>query len=354
MKITTLPAGELTHAHVESWSHLQRGNPRFDSPYFRPEFTRALAGVRPGTEVAVMSQGGEPVGFLPFGRIGGNKGVAVASMLCDFQGVVTRPNLSYEPDELIQACGLSSWRYCHLVTAHAKFIRHTWKLAESPYADLSQGYEPYKNSLGQRTRSDMRRKRNKLQREVGPLRFEQNVANAGLLETLIAWKRDQYARTGVLDVFKYPWVSELLNRLHAHQSDDFAAYNSVLYAGDEVVAMSYMIRSRHVLHYWFPAFNTAYSKYSPGKLLLIEVLRHAADWDITRVDFGKGDEEYKNSFRTSASIVAEGAVDLSWLKAGIRHASYVLRHSVRATPLKRHLNFAGRALYKLRGRLELQ
>jgi CelD/BcsL family acetyltransferase involved in cellulose biosynthesis len=354
MKIATLPARELANDQVEAWSDLQRNNPRFDSPYFRPEFTQAVAAVRPRTEVAVMSQAGEPVGFLPFGRVGWNKGVPVGSMLCDFQGVVARANLSYEPHELIQACGLSSWRYCHLITAHTKFIRHCWKLAESPYADLSKGFEAYRSGLGQRTWSDLRRKKNKLSREVGELRFEQNVVDSRLLDSLMTWKKEQYARTGVLDVFKYRWVCDLLAQLQSHQSEDFSAMNSVLYAGDQVVAMSYMIKSRHVLHYWFPAFNTDFSRYSPGKLLLLEVLRHAPDWGVTRVDFGKGDEEYKNSFRTSATIVAEGAIDLSWFKAGFRHASYVFRHSVRATPLKRHLNFAGRALYKLRGRMELQ
>ena len=69
---------------------------------------------------------------------------------------------------------------------------------------------------------------------------------------------------------------------------------------------------------------------------------------------GKGPEEYKRAFASGATIVAEGAVDRSRVKAGLRRAIHAVRHCLRATPLQTQLQLTGHAIYKLRGRLELQ
>jgi CelD/BcsL family acetyltransferase involved in cellulose biosynthesis len=354
MNIATLRACELSNEQVSAWSDIQRANPRFASPYFRPEFTQVVASVRPGIEVAMISQGGEPIGFLPFGRTAWNTGIPVAARLCDFQGVVVRPNVSYDPLELVRACDLSSWRYTHLVTAQPKFIQHCWKLAESPYADLSQGFDVYQSTLSARTPSELRRKRQRMESEMGAVRFEPYVDDPQILRLLFDWKSQQYRRTAKLDVLGYPWVRRLLQKIACYRSEDFAGMVSALRAGDQVAAVSYVLRSRHVMHYWFAAYDPQFARYSPGRQLLWELLRHAAEQGVRRFDLGKGPEEYKRSFASGATIVAEGAVDRSRAKAGLRRAIHMLRHCLRATPLQSKLQLTGHAIYKLRGRLELQ
>lgn len=354
MKIATLQASELTNEQVSAWSDVQRSNPRFASPYFRPEFTQVVASVRPRTEVAMISDGGEPVGFLPFGRTAWNTGIPVGARLCDFQGVVVRPDVTYDPLEVVRACDLSSWRYTHLITAQPKFIQHCWKLAESPYADLSEGFDAYRSTLSVRTPSELRRKRNRMDREVGVVRFEPHANGPEALRLLIDWKSQQYRRTAKLDVLGYPWVRSLLEKIAGHRSDDFSGMVSALRAGDKVAAVSYVLRSRQVMHYWFAAYDPQFARYSPGRQLLLELLKYAAEQGVTRFDLGKGPEEYKRSFASGATIVAEGAVDRSRFKAGVRRAFHAVRHCLRATPLQTQLQLTGHAIYKLRGRLELQ
>src|SRR5687768_15385075 len=70
------PAG-LSHVHLERWRALQRENPGLQSPYFRPEFTQAVARVRDDVEVAVFEDQGKAVGFLPFQRCQLNMGKPV-------------------------------------------------------------------------------------------------------------------------------------------------------------------------------------------------------------------------------------------------------------------------------------
>ena len=72
MNIRLIPAEQLTPEHVAAWADIQRAEAALDSPYFRPEFTQAVAAVRGDVEVGVLEEGGEPVGFFPFQRGRGN------------------------------------------------------------------------------------------------------------------------------------------------------------------------------------------------------------------------------------------------------------------------------------------
>ncbi len=354
MQVHTMNPSELTREQIAAWSAIQRANPQLASPYFRPEFTQCVAAVRPTAEVAVMTAAGETVGFLPFGRTSRTTGLPVGSLLSDFHGVIACRSADYEPAELVRACGLTSWRYDHLVTSDPQFKRYTRRHADSPYADLSLGFAAYVAALSPRVPSDLRRKRNRLEREVGRARFEPHVADPALLKTLFDWKSQQYRRTGVLDVLDFPWVRKLLERVLTHDSDDFSGIMPVLYAGDEVVAIAYAMRSHHVMHYWFTAYNPRYQRYSPGKQLLMELLRHAAELGVTRFDLGKGPEEYKRSFRSGGTIVAEGVIDRSPVKAGVRRVFHAVCDCLGATGIRTHFKKPGQAVYKLRGRLELQ
>ncbi len=130
----------------------RRRTPQLASPYFRPEFTQAVAAARSTPNVAVMASAGEPVGFLPFGRTKWNTGIPVGSRLSDFHGVIAPVNVACDPLELVRCSGLSSWRFDHLVATHTAFKRHAWQMAESPYVDLAQGYDVYRETLKKRMR----------------------------------------------------------------------------------------------------------------------------------------------------------------------------------------------------------
>ena len=54
------------------------------------------------------------------------------------------------------------------------------------------------------------------------------------------------------------------------RTDRFSGMFSVLYVEDVPVAAHFGIRSERVMAYWFTAYNTSYSAYSPG---LIHMLR---------------------------------------------------------------------------------
>src|SRR4051794_1927476 len=131
MNIRTTTFDRLKGDEIAAWSAIQRGNSVFSSPYFRPEFTQLVASVCSDVEVAVLEESSAPIGFFPFQRSRFSVGLPVGSLINDFQGIIAPPEMEIEPRELLRACRLSSWRFNHLLPAHASFNEHAWVSEDS-------------------------------------------------------------------------------------------------------------------------------------------------------------------------------------------------------------------------------
>jgi CelD/BcsL family acetyltransferase involved in cellulose biosynthesis len=76
----------------------------------------------------------------------------------------------------------------------------------------------------------------------------------------------------------------------------------VLSAGGRPVAIHFGLRSAATLACWFPSYDVALAKYSPGLMLHLFMVEAAATAGVHRLDLGKGDEEYKTVLGTSSSL----------------------------------------------------
>ena len=55
---------DLDAGLVAAWRAIQHCEPRFESPYFDPEFTRAVGRVRDDVRIVLIENDGRPVGFF--------------------------------------------------------------------------------------------------------------------------------------------------------------------------------------------------------------------------------------------------------------------------------------------------
>jgi CelD/BcsL family acetyltransferase involved in cellulose biosynthesis len=106
-----------------------------------------------------------------------------------------------------------------------------------------------------------------------------------------------------------------------------------VYFGERLAAARFGLRSGNVLHGSIMAYNPELASYSPGSILLVQTARAAQDLGISRIDLGKGPEQYKQQFKSGETTVAEGAVDMR-LTATIRKGWRCTREIVRASPLR--------------------
>jgi len=83
-----IAAHELDAGLVAAWRSIQEREPRFESPYFCPEFTRAVGAVRDDVRVVVIENDGRPAGFFPHQRAAWGRGSPVGGPVSDYHGVI--------------------------------------------------------------------------------------------------------------------------------------------------------------------------------------------------------------------------------------------------------------------------
>lgn len=352
MKATVVPATSLTQAHERDWRALVDSNPDLGSPFFSFEFTRSLADARSDVFVLCLEEAGRFVGFLPHHRDQAGVGRPVGLRISDFQGLIAAPNADWDVLSLLSDAGLRVWHFDHLLASQTSFNPFVLRHAESSFMDLSQGYENYadeRKRSGSKFLKQLERKARKIGREVGPLRFEWHTQEPEVFEALRAWKAEQRVRTGTFDVLDYDWVLGLFEKLRRRDTPDFGGVLSALYAGDQLIAAHFGMRSRSVFHYWFPSFDGSFSRHSPGGILLIHMAKRCAELGIERIDLGKGDERYKRSFESGTIGLCVGAADSRPLYVAARRAWYRAIAWGRESRLREQLKLPKRFLERIKG-----
>lgn len=320
MRTTVVRPGDLDGAALAAWrTLLDRQEPA--SPFLSPEFARAVGRRRSGARVAVLEDGHGPAGFFPFERRALGLGRPIGDGVCDCQGLVGRAAGTGPGDgaELLRACGLQVWQFDHLADGQALFAPGVVRRAASPVVVC--GETDPADVLAHASaafRRDVRRKENRLARQTGDVRFVFDARGPEPLETLMAWKSAQYREKGRIDHLARPWIAGVLRELAEVSSPSCSGVLSVLYAGSRPLACHFGLRSRSVLAYWFTAYDPAWSFCSPGILLLVRVLRAAAEAGLHHVDLGKGDDRYKHSVKTGDLALGEGQVARPTARAALR------------------------------------
>lgn len=311
MQISVVHPDDLGPGEIATWHSLQARTDALASPFLSPEFTVAVGRLRPDARVAVLNDGPATIGFFPFERRKLGVGVPIAAGLTDCQGLVYAPGADWDPRMLLRACGISVWQFDHLAAGQKPFLPYQVAILPSPVIDLANGFDAYcadLRSSSPRFGKDVARKTRKLARDAGEVRLVADSRDVGALHSLMAWKSDQYRRTGRADRFARPWIVALLESLLDTRSDNFSGLLSVLYAGDSPVAAHFGVRSQRVLAYWFPSYDTSYAAYSPGLIHNLRIVEAAAAAGIELIDLGKGTKRYKETMKNRDIFVAEGLV----------------------------------------------
>jgi CelD/BcsL family acetyltransferase involved in cellulose biosynthesis len=335
-RIRVIPGRNLDTRITGAWLDLLATNPELASPYFRPEFTSAVAEVRDDIEVAVVETDGEIVALFPFQRGAGGAGGPIGGILSDFQAIIARPDFAFDPLELVRACRLVAWDFDHLLVSQKPFQRFHRQVEDSPRMDLSRGYPAYaaeRRAAGSEQIKKCENLMRRVEREIGPLKFSLHAPETVTLEQVLSLKSRQYAEGGNPDLFAETWIRTLAMKIHTTQSAEFAGMLSTLCAGDRLVAGHFGMRSRTAWHYWFPAYDEAMSKYSPGLILLLKMAEAAPTLGLHTIDLGKGLSQYKQRLMSGAVSVATGSVELPSLLSLRRAAHRNLRRIAANSPL---------------------
>jgi CelD/BcsL family acetyltransferase involved in cellulose biosynthesis len=341
MRYSLISPADLDTGLRGRWAELTASDPALGSPFFSPEFTRAVASVRDDVRIVVMEEDAAVVGFFPFQRGHLGRGRPVGGPFSDQHGLVVAGGTEIDVRDVLRAARLSSWHFDHVLAEQKPFVPYTARLATSPILDLSSGFDGYvrsRQAAGSRRIEQIDRKTRKLERETGPLRWVARSTDVGALHEVIAAKSRQCRSAGIPDIFEPMWTRQLIRRILAVDVPGFAGCLSCLYAGDSLVAAHAGMRTDRVWHWWFPTYDQAFARYSPGLILLLQLAREAAALGMAAVDLGKGDDPYKQSFANAQIALAEGLVSRTPVSTVVRNlheqAELRLRSSRLADPMR--------------------
>lgn len=351
--IRIISAADLTEDLIRQWKEIVAADRYLHSPFLQPEFTVAVAQVRRDVEIALIENDGQVQGLFPFQRGPGGLMRNVGSRLSEFHTPIVRAGVTPDMPELLRVGSLSWWHFDHLPIAESALQGHVWGTTNSPFIDLSNGYESYvanRKASGSSMTNALRKMR-KMEREVGPLRFEYHSTSEQALQSLLRWKDEQHRRTGRLRVLQYDWLVQLLRNLKNNETTDGIGLFSVLYAGENLVAVHLGLRSQAVIHLWFPAYDPEFEEYSPGLCLLLKLAEYGANCGIARMDLGRGEERYKANFKSGDILIGEGAVDLRPISGPLRKQWYHTKRTLRNSRWKKQFAWPMEVTRRLRQKL---
>ncbi|TWU01907.1 GNAT family N-acetyltransferase [Neorhodopirellula pilleata] len=379
-QIRVFPFAGLSPAMLQRWESVRRdslaeSSGHRDHPFFSPRFASAVQAARGDVLVAVAFSGpvsdacssdaADAIGFLPFHRIG-RIGLPVGRFLNDAQNVIGLASERIDWSQWMRACDVAAFELHAIIQAEASWISD-YRLQEVKAfrADFEGDSPAFLRRLERehRTIGKQGQKTRKLEREFGPLRLEIDCRCPDVLEQAITWKRAQYQRTHILDLFLPDWTRRLIQVLHepgmlaGTQSCDSMSFAdeslrgllSVLRAGDHVVAAHIGMIERGQLHYWFPTYDPAFSRCSPGTALFTEIVRAATLHGIDGIDMGYGEQPYKQKQTGTTSRVAFGIItDSKWQRVNYRFKQQAVA-CLKRMPMKEFFKKGWRTIHPTAG-----
>jgi len=333
-----MSADQLCGELVQQWQSLRQCHEHFSSPYFDPNFIKAVSKVRDDVRIAMVVENRKPVCFLPIQENSKGRAVPAGGRLNDYHGLLGKPADSVAHfKKIMKAVGVKSYAFHALVPPEAERLQpYSFRELRTHHLDLSDGWEAYRKWVRRHSSTVKRQgqKTRNLEKEVGPIRFEFDCSESEVLEQLIALKRAKYQRSKTFDILSVEWAANLLRELHNVKHPNFQGILQAMWAGDELICVHFGMMTDEILHYWFPIFDHHYSRYSPGTEMMLQVAEEACRRGIKKLDLGYGDDAYKFKFCNGNEAVINGQVNFNSLELMIAKKRYELRTKLKEIPMK--------------------
>jgi CelD/BcsL family acetyltransferase involved in cellulose biosynthesis len=290
---------EMAAQDVAAWVEIQRAVPAFSNPLFSHAFAAAVAEVRDDVEVAAFRDGAAPVGFLAVHKRPGGLARPIGAPFSDYQGIVSKGAIGLSGAQALERAGLGAIRFNGLVDPFGLFDGAAVSLQEAFAIELDGDPDAYLEAVraaSPKKFKNYRRLEHRLEREVGPLRLVSNDRSQGAFDAILAWKSEQFTRTGIQDVLRPFWVRRMMQSLFETSRGEMTGLMVSLYAGETLVAGHFGIRQGAVFHPWIASANPEFASVSPGQIFLGHAVRAMPRLGLTVYDLGPGHDHYKRPY----------------------------------------------------------
>src|ERR1700680_1142449 len=114
MKVSVCRPSELGAPEIAAWHAFQAAG-KFDSPFLFPEFARAVGEIFATARVAVVHDGADLVGFLPFTKGPLRTATGICGRFANAQAFVCSAAAPWPLEEVVRAAGIDLFEFRALV-----------------------------------------------------------------------------------------------------------------------------------------------------------------------------------------------------------------------------------------------
>jgi len=311
LKVTTISADALTESQITRWAALQRETPEFGSPLVGPYFAQLVQRHRGDVHIAIASEDGREVAFFAFHKASHVYARPVGAPFSDYQAIVSEPGLKLDGTAFLAEAGIERMFVSGLMDPHGLFQKSELEPILGYRISVKDGGAVKMERLRQanpKWAKNLRRLANKMDRELGPIRFITGDQDRGSLEAVLQLKIDQYHESGLTDVLRPAWVKAMMEDLFANTNPAFGGCLITLYAGDYMVSGQFGVRQGGWFHPWIASTCPKAHPFSPGIVFLGQMLCHAENIGLEIIDLALGHSHYKSQFARNPVTVLAGQV----------------------------------------------
>jgi len=311
VKVTTMSADALTEGQIARWAALQRETPEFGSPLVGPYFAHLVHRHRGDVHIAIASEDGREVAFFAFHKASHGHVRPVGAPFSDYQAIVSEPGLKLDGTALLAEAGIERMAVSGLMDPHGWFQSAPLEPTLGYRISVKNGGAAKLERLRQanpKWAKNLRRRINKMERELGPIRFITGDLDPSALEAVLQLKIDQYHESGLTNVLRPHWVKAMMQDLFSRTNPEFGGCLMTLFAGDHLVSGQFGVRQGGWFHPWISSTCPKAHPYAPGIIFLGEMLCHAENIGIEIIDLALGHSHYKSQFARNPAPVQAGQV----------------------------------------------
>jgi CelD/BcsL family acetyltransferase involved in cellulose biosynthesis len=295
-------AQDLTDQIRADWRALTRQHPDYDSALLQPEFTETVASVRDDVRIVLFESGSRLIGVWPIHLRPGRYARPVGTPFADYGGPVLDKDAGHDLQALMELSGIAGFKTHGLIDPWQQFQRASMfddddaQSAEThvirPAGRNGDALYELQRAAHPKRLKNMRRQQNQFEREHGPLSLTWGPPVPGALDTLYDFKSRQFSQSGLVNMIT---ATEPRRLLDAVASGPYA-FMTTLWCGDRLISGHFGFRAGNSFHPWIAAFDPEFSDYSPGNLLLLQILKKMPETGLTAYDLAEGHDHYKKYF----------------------------------------------------------
>jgi CelD/BcsL family acetyltransferase involved in cellulose biosynthesis len=166
-------------------------------------------------------------------------------------------------------------------------------------ASLPATWDEYLLKIKKRIISDSLRQRRRL-KKIGEIKFliaDSKETKLEVIRAMMKQKSKQYRDSGAWDMLSINEYQLFFNSLADFSSEIIKVHCAALKVDDSIIATHVGIIYNDTFYYLMPAHETgSWKRYSPGRILLLELLKWSIKNGLKYYDFTIGNESYKKDW----------------------------------------------------------